>query len=62
MRGAPAPAIQKLAGHRDLMTTQRYVHLTPAAIESAIRLLELPTPVADRGNSGATEIPAAQNY
>lgn len=32
MRGAPAPAIQRLAGHRDLMTTQRYVHLTPAAI------------------------------
>jgi len=55
MRGAPAPAIQLLAGHRDLMTTQRYVHLTPAAIESAIRLLELPKPPGVRGNSGATE-------
>ena len=62
MRGAPAPAIQKLAGHRDLSTTQRYVHLTPAAIESAIRLLELPTPDTARRNSGTSEIPAAQNY
>jgi len=47
MRGAPARAIQEVAGHRDLTTTQRYMHLSPAAIESAIRLL-------DRGNSVAT--------
>ncbi|MBI2187404.1 MAG: site-specific integrase [Acidobacteria bacterium] len=40
MRGAPARAIQELAGHQDLMTTQRYMHLSPAAIEGAIRLLE----------------------
>jgi site-specific recombinase XerC len=40
MRGAPARAIQELAGHRDLVTTQRYMHLSPAAIESAIRLLD----------------------
>lgn len=40
MRGAPAKAIQELAGHRDLTTTQRYMHLTPAALDSAIRLLE----------------------
>jgi site-specific recombinase XerD len=42
MRGAPARAIQDLAGHQDLLTTQRYMHLSPAAIESAIRLLEAP--------------------
>jgi site-specific recombinase XerC len=42
MRGAPARAIQELAGRRDLTTTQRYMHLSPAAIESAIRLVELP--------------------
>jgi integrase len=40
MRGAPVRAIQELAGHQDLGTTQRYMHLSPAAIEAAIRLLE----------------------
>jgi hypothetical protein len=40
MRGAPARAIQELAGHPDLTTTQRYMHLSPAALEGAIRLLE----------------------
>ena len=40
MRGAPAKAIQELAGHQDLMTTQRYMHLSPAALDAAIRLLE----------------------
>jgi integrase len=49
MKGAPARAIQELAGHQDLSTTQRYMHLSPAAIEGAIRLLEQPTPVWGRG-------------
>jgi site-specific recombinase XerD len=40
MRGAGARAIQELAGHQDLVTTQRYMHVSPAAIESAIRLLD----------------------
>jgi len=44
MRGAPARAIQELAGHQDLSTTQRYMHLSPAAKDSAIRLLDQPTP------------------
>ena len=42
MRGAPARAIQELAGHRDLSMTQRYMHLSPAALDAAIRLLEEP--------------------
>ena len=40
MKGAPAMAIKELAGHVSLNTTQRYMHLTPAAKDSAIRLLE----------------------
>ena len=42
MRGAPATAIQELAGHRDPVMTQRYMRLSPAAIEAAIRLLDRP--------------------
>jgi integrase len=42
MKGAPTKAIQELAGHSELITTQRYMHLSPAAKESAIRLLDPP--------------------
>ena len=40
MRGAPSCAIQELAGHGDPGTTQRYMHLSPAARDAAIRLLD----------------------
>ena len=40
MRAAPARAIQELADHQDLKTTQRYMHLSPAARDSAIRQLD----------------------
>jgi integrase len=40
MKGAPGRAIQELAGHSDLGTTQRYMHLSPAALDAAIRLLD----------------------
>src|SRR5688500_18773161 len=40
MRGAPPKAIQELAGHADLTMTQRYMHLSPAALDAAIGLLE----------------------
>jgi site-specific recombinase XerD len=50
MRGAPARAIQDLAGHQDLSTTQRYMHLSPAALEGAIRLLDGAGSVAKFGD------------
>jgi len=43
MKGAPARAIQEFAGHQDLTTTQRYMHLTPAALEA---------PTTDRAKRG----------
>jgi integrase len=42
MRGAPVTAIQELAGHAELTMTQRYMHLSPAAVDAAIRLLDFP--------------------
>ncbi len=59
MKGAPARAIQQLAGHANLATTQGYMHLSPAAIENAIRLLDQALPESRRGEtvetaSGAT--------
>jgi len=50
MRGAAGKAIQELAGHQELGTTQRYMHLSPEARESAIRLLEQPKPGSQRGD------------
>jgi len=50
MRGAPVRAIQELAGHRDLSMTQRYMHVSPAAIESAIGLLDGAHTVQSRGD------------
>ena len=40
MAGAPAKAIQELAGHQNLSTLHRYMHLSPAAKSAAIRMLE----------------------
>jgi integrase len=50
MRGAPPRAIQELAGHRDLGMTQGYMHLTPATLDDAIRLLDKARSVDGFGN------------
>jgi hypothetical protein len=47
--GAPARAIQELARHKDLSVTQRYMHMSPATLDAAIRLLDLHGP-ADAGH------------
>jgi hypothetical protein len=54
MRGAPPKAIQELAGHRELGMTQRYMHLSPAALDSAIRLLDQPAGLQNFGDLGET--------
>jgi len=58
MRGAPTRAIQELAGHKDLSTSQRYMHLSPAAVEAAIRLLEQPKPAHGLGDGVETGVPS----
>jgi site-specific recombinase XerD len=50
MRGAPPRAIQELAGHRELGMTQRYMHLSPAALDSAIRPLDQPAVLQSFGD------------
>jgi site-specific recombinase XerD len=56
MRGAPARAIQELAGHQNLTTTQRYMHLSPAArqrnsaAQSACGLAEVWRPLVETGD------------
>lgn len=54
LRRSAARAIQELAGHAHFTTTQRYMHLSPSTLDGAIRLLEPPAGVSDRGNSLAT--------
>lgn len=61
MRGAPVRAVQELAGHRDLMTTQRYMHLTPATLEHAIRLLDQPASTTQEGAGREAELVEVAN-
>jgi integrase len=58
MQGAPAKAIQELAGHANLTTTMRYMHLSPGAKDAAIRLLDRRPTHDGGGELGETERPA----
>jgi hypothetical protein len=40
MAGATPVAIASMAGHKDLATTAKYLHLSPAAMDKAIELLD----------------------
>jgi integrase len=44
MRGAAMRCVQELVGHQDMTMTQRYSHLSPAALNDTVRLLESRTP------------------
>jgi hypothetical protein len=50
MPGAPSRTIQERGGHPELGMTQRYMHLSPAALNSAIRLLDQPFSVQSFGD------------
>lgn len=52
MQGVPCRTIQEYAGHADLGTTLRYMHLTPGHRDSAIRTLEPDAPLALGGEIG----------
>ncbi len=52
-RGASPKAIQELAGHVHSSTTDRYMHLAPSALKTAIGLLEVPHPRHGYVTSGA---------
>ena len=55
MRRAATRAKQELAGHQDIGTAQRYMHLSPAATRSAIQLLEQPASTGQRGDMLETQ-------
>ena len=52
MNNAPMKIDSGARGHADLSTTMRYMHLSPAVRDGAIKLLE-------RGNGGEAGILAA---
>ena len=54
MQRAPAGAIQELARHRELGMAQRYMQLSPAALDSAIQLLDQPLALQSFGDLGDT--------
>jgi len=56
MRGAPVTAIQELAGHKDLKMTMRYMHLSPASLAGAIRLLDQAVPAGNVGDIMETAV------
>jgi len=51
MKGAPAKAIQELAGHSSLLVTRRYMHVAPGALRHAIDLLDSQIPWQPGGNN-----------
>jgi site-specific recombinase XerD len=44
MRGIPARTIQEMAGHQDLTTTMRCMHISPQSMDAAVLALDSPAP------------------
>ena len=55
MRRGSVREIQELAGHQNLATTQRYMHLTPATLKATARLLDQTENVPAVGDTLETE-------
>ena len=62
MRGVPGRAIQELAGHVHLSTTQRYMHLSPTALDRAIRTLEQPPPSLEGTQKQSTRLQKSPRF
>jgi site-specific recombinase XerD len=59
MKGVPVRTIQELAGHQDLKTTMRYMHLSPMASVAAIRALDSGAPWGAEREAAPTEMAKA---
>jgi hypothetical protein len=61
MTGAHVMEIKLLAGHSELETTQRYMHLSPRALRGAMDRLDRLDGAGDRarGDGAETRIPAS---
>jgi integrase len=57
MRGCPPATLQALAGHSDIRTTMRYIHLAPRALTEAIALLNAVEREPDVNGAGAVQPP-----
>jgi site-specific recombinase XerD len=56
MAGKPAKAIQVLAGHASITTTERYMHLGPDATREAIEGLRRPDDWRHTGDARSSVI------
>jgi len=52
MGGVPMKAIQVWAGHANLKTTQRYMHLSPEGMDGMISVLERGAGVEQQSTRG----------